>query len=83
MQHPTDPDWRIDGGEYADIVATGEELLGEGFDVPVHAALERPGIWRDKTYAHEHLRVVDRAACRRTTTRSLGEDYAAGVDLPA
>ena len=54
VQHPTDPAGRIEGGEHADVVATAEELLGESFDVPVHAPLVGPGIWRDETYAHEH-----------------------------
>ena len=52
VQHPADPARRIDGSEHADVVATAEELLGESFDVPVHAALVRPGIWRDETYTH-------------------------------
>ena len=42
-----------------DVVATREELLGERLDVPVHAALIAPGIWRDESNAHEALRVVD------------------------
>ena len=69
---------RIDRGEDADIVAPAEELLGERFDVPVDAPLERPGIWRDKTYAHEHLRVDDGTALHENRLPAyLGEDYAA------
>src|SRR6478752_193999 len=40
-------------------MATPKELLGESLDVPIHAPLVGPGIWRDETYAHGGLRVVD------------------------
>jgi hypothetical protein len=52
----------IDGSEDADIVATTEELLGKSLNVPVHAALVGPGIWRDETYAHGRSRVDHRPA---------------------
>jgi hypothetical protein len=29
------------------VVTPAEKLLGERLDVPVHAALVTPGIWRD------------------------------------
>ena len=59
---PADPAGRVEGGEHADVVAAAEELLGERLDVPVHAALVGPGIWRDESYAHEQLRVDHRPA---------------------
>jgi hypothetical protein len=52
MEDATDPPRGIDGSEDADIVATPEELLGQSLNVPVHASLVGPGIWRDETYAH-------------------------------
>jgi hypothetical protein len=57
VQQATDPAWRIEGSEHADVVAPREKLLRERLHVPVHAPLVRPGIWRDETYAHEGLRV--------------------------
>jgi hypothetical protein len=45
-------------------VASPQELLGECLNVPVHAPLEGPGIWRDKTYAHGRLRVDHHPAGR-------------------
>jgi hypothetical protein len=63
MRGTADRTGRIDRCEDADIVAPTKELLGESFDVPVDAPLERPRIWRDKTYAHEHLRVDDGTVC--------------------
>jgi len=49
---------RVEGCEHTHVVAAAEELLGKRLDVPVHAALIRPGIWRDKSDAHEGLRVT-------------------------
>jgi hypothetical protein len=47
MRGTADQTGRIDRCEDADIVASTEELLGERFDMPVDAPLERPRIWRD------------------------------------
>ncbi len=66
VQRPAEPVGRIDGGEHADVVATSEELLGERLDVPVHAALVAPGIWRDKGYSHEALSLEDASASAQT-----------------
>jgi hypothetical protein len=52
VEDAADPPRGVDGSEDADIVATPEELLGQSLNVPVHASLVRPGIWRDETYAH-------------------------------
>ena len=49
---------RVEGCEHTHVVAAAEELLGKRLDVPVHAALIGPGIWRDKRDAHEGLRVT-------------------------
>ena len=62
MQNAADPPRRVYGSEDADIVASPEELLGKSLNVPVHAPLVGPGIWRDETYAHERLRVDHRPA---------------------
>ena len=43
---------RIPGGEHANVVSSGDELLRKRLDVPVDASLIRPGIGRDKRYAH-------------------------------
>ena len=55
---------------------TAEELLGESLDVPVHAALVGPGIWRDETDAHELLRVGHgkRVRARRRPSPSRTHD---------
>ena len=57
---------RIEGSEHADVVAAAEELLGKRLDVPVHAALVGPGIWRDESDAHGSQRVVDDGRFPRT-----------------
>jgi hypothetical protein len=46
-------------------MASPEELLGKGLDVPVHAPLVGPGIWRDETDSHRLLRVVHPPAPHR------------------
>ena len=56
---PAEPVRWVEGGENANMVATGEELLGESLHMSVHAALVAPGIWRDKGDTHGVLRVVD------------------------
>jgi hypothetical protein len=47
MRHPAEAAGWVQGSEYANAVATAEELFGERLYVPVHAALIAPGVWRD------------------------------------
>jgi hypothetical protein len=47
MGQAAEPAGRVERSEHADVMATTEELLGESLNVPIHAALVRPGIWRD------------------------------------
>ena len=57
MQGAAEPPGGVYGCEDADVMASPKELLGESLNVPVHAPLIGPGIWRDETYAHGQLRV--------------------------
>ena len=43
---------RVPGGEHANVVASGDELLRQRLDVPVHAPLVGPGIGRNQGDAH-------------------------------
>ena len=52
VQDAADPIGGVEGGEYAHVVAASEKLLGECLNVPVHASLVAPGIWRDKGDPH-------------------------------
>ena len=52
VQAAADDVRRVPGGEHADVVSAGYELLRERLDVPVDASLVGPGIGRDKRYAH-------------------------------
>jgi hypothetical protein len=47
MGEPGDSILRVKWGEDTDVMATAEELLGKRLNMPVHAALIGPGIWRD------------------------------------
>ncbi len=47
VKRPAEPIWGIEGGEHTHVVTATEKLLGKRLDVPVHAALVAPGIWRD------------------------------------
>jgi hypothetical protein len=52
VQDATRSPGRVDGGKDTDIVAATEKLIGQRLNVPVHAALVGPGIWRNETDAH-------------------------------
>ena len=58
VRRPAEAAGWVEGCEHTHVVAPAEELLGKRLDVPVHAALIGPGIWRDKRDAHEELRVT-------------------------
>jgi hypothetical protein len=47
MKHPAEPVRRVYGSKNSHVMAAAEKLLGEGLNVPVHASLIGPGIWRD------------------------------------
>ena len=53
VQHSAEPAGRVEGSEHAHVMAASEELLGERLDVPVHAPLIAPGVWRDEGDSHE------------------------------
>ncbi len=65
VQGTAEPIRRIEGSEDTHVVAPAEKLLGKRLNVPVHAPLVGPGIWRDESYAHALPRVEDRPAAAR------------------
>jgi hypothetical protein len=62
MEHAAEPVRGVEGSQDTYVMASAEELLGESLNVPIHAPLVGPGIWRDKSDPHESHRVVDRSA---------------------
>jgi hypothetical protein len=55
-----------------------EKLLGKGLNVPVHAALVTPGIWRDKGNPHEALSLEDAPGRIRMVSFGPGKCNEAG-----
>ncbi len=43
---------RVPGGQDADLVIPGDEVLGERLGMPIYAPLVRPRIWRDESDSH-------------------------------
>ena len=72
---------RVERSQHADAVATIEELFGKRLDVPVHAALVCPGIWRNEGNAHGSVKVTAGLVARLGPGKPRESQQECGADL--